>query len=203
MIACAQRSVENDGRLLHDAFGDLVDEVMFFGALNSLAMLTWKLAMPGTPDIYRGCELWDFSLVDPDNRRPVDFDRRRRMLDELDRPDLDAAALLDDWRSGAIKMHVTVSGLRARREHPDLFLRGDYVPLEAPTGTFAFARHLDGVWAVAVAPRLATGVTMCGRWPVGTATWGDATLSLPDGRHTEIRLADLLGTLPVALVVLP
>lgn len=202
VIACAQRSVEDDGARLLEAFGDLVDDVMFFGALNSLATVTWKLAMPGTPDIYRGCELWDFSLVDPDNRRPVDFDQRRQMLDAIDQPDTNAAALLDDWRSGAIKLHVTAQGLRCRRDHPDLFLRGDYVPLDTPEGIFAFARHLDGVWAVAAAPRLATGITPYGQWPVGPAAWGDAVVSLPDESNTEIRIAELLCTLPAALVVL-
>ncbi len=199
VIDCALATIANDGKLFHDAFGPLVDEVMFFGALNSLATLTWKLGMPGTPDVYRGSELWDLTLVDPDNRRPVDFDRRRRLLAEIER--YDDAALLTDWRSGAVKMRVTAEGLRARREHPELFLRGEYVPLDAPAGVFAFARRLDDEWAVAVAPRFATRITTCGVWPTGAAVWGDAALNLPDERHTEIALADALGSLPVALVV--
>jgi (1->4)-alpha-D-glucan 1-alpha-D-glucosylmutase len=204
VIDCARRTIADDGRILHEAFGALVEEVEFFGALNSLSMLTWKLAMPGTPDIYRGCELWDLSLVDPDNRRPVDFDMRRRALDQLDGPDrVGEDELLRDWRSGAIKLHVTASGLRARRVHPELFGRGDYVPLDAPDGLLAFARHLDGSWAVAIAPRLATRITEVGRWPLGATTWGDAALVLPDAAGTEIRIADALGALPVALLVLP
>jgi (1->4)-alpha-D-glucan 1-alpha-D-glucosylmutase len=190
--------------LLHDAFGMLVDEVMFFGALNSLSMLTWKLAMPGTPDIYRGCELWDFSLVDPDNRRPVDFAARARVLDRLDGTEpVGEDELLHDWRSGAIKMHVTASGLRARRAYPELFGTGEYVPVEGPESVLAFARHLDGAWAVAIAPRRATRVTTVGRWPLGEDAWADSTLVLPNPARTEIRLADALREFPVALVVVP
>jgi (1->4)-alpha-D-glucan 1-alpha-D-glucosylmutase len=199
VIECALRTIANDGSLLFDAFGTLVDEVMFFGALNSLSMLTWKLGMPGTPDIYRGTELWDLSLVDPDNRRPVDFEERERCLDLLDLRGPDE--LLRDWRSGAVKMHVTASGLRARRRHRDLFVRGAYVPLAAPPGIFAFARQLGDAWAVAIAPRLSTRVTTSGQWPLGSHAWGDATITLPDPAHTEIRLADALQDLPVALLV--
>jgi (1->4)-alpha-D-glucan 1-alpha-D-glucosylmutase len=199
VIDCVSRTIADRGRLLRDAFGSLVDDVMFFGAVNSLAALTWKLAMPGTPDIYRGNELWDFSLVDPDNRRPVDFTARERLLPEVQ--DAGSGELLDDWRSGAVKMFVTAAGLRARRENPELFRAGEYVPLNAPPGVFAFARRHGDDWAVAIAPRLATRVTSCGRWPIGPETWGDAVLSIPDGRRTEIALADALGSLPVALLV--
>ncbi|MDQ1461258.1 MAG: (1-_4)-alpha-D-glucan 1-alpha-D-glucosylmutase, partial [Actinomycetota bacterium] len=204
VIELADRTIADGGGLLHEAFGRLVDEVMFFGALNSLAMLTWKLAMPGTPDIYRGCELWDLSLVDPDNRRPVDFAARARVLEELDGAEpVGEDELLRDWRSGAIKMHVTASGLRARRAYPELFGRGELVPVAGPKSVLAFARHLDGAWAVAIAPRLATRVTTVGRWPLGAGAWGDSTLVLPDPARTEIRLADALSEFPVALVVVP
>jgi (1->4)-alpha-D-glucan 1-alpha-D-glucosylmutase len=199
VMDCALATIADDGKLFHTAFGPLVDEVMFFGALNSLAMLTWKFGMPGTPDVYRGCELWDLTLVDPDNRRPVDFERRQTLLDEIER--IDDAALLTDWRSGAVKLRVTANGLRARRAHPDLFLRGEYIPLDAPPGLFAFARRHGDDWAVAVAPRLATRVTTCGTWPTGPETWGDEVLTLPDARRTEIPLAETLATLPVALFV--
>ncbi len=199
VIACALRSIRGDA--VRHAFGTLVDDVMFFGALGSLAVLTWKLGLPGTPDVYRGCELWDFSLVDPDNRRPVDFDLRRDVLDRI--ADDDPDGLLTDWRSGAIKMHVTARGLRARRDYPDLFLRGDYIPLDAPPGVLAYARQLDGAWAVAIAPRLVAATTPCGRWPIGREVWGDATVTLPDTDRTTIALAEALDRLPVALVVMP
>jgi (1->4)-alpha-D-glucan 1-alpha-D-glucosylmutase len=202
VIDCAHATIANDGAVLHAAFGSLVDDVMFFGALNSLAMLTWKLGMPGTPDIYRGSELWDLSLVDPDNRRPVDFEKRARMLEAIDRVDrVDERELLTDWRSGAVKLHVSTGGLHARRAYPDLFLRGEYVPLDTPAGVFAFARRLGDSWAVAIAPRLASRLTTCGHWPVGREVWGDTALTLPGGRDNEIPLAEALATLPVALIV--
>ncbi|MDQ1384426.1 MAG: (1-_4)-alpha-D-glucan 1-alpha-D-glucosylmutase, partial [Actinomycetota bacterium] len=204
VIDLADRTIADDGRLLHEPFGRLVDEVLFFGALNSLSALTWKLAMPGTPDIYRGCELWDLSLVDPDNRRPIDFAARARVLDRLDGPEpVGEDELLRDWRSGAIKMYVTASGLRARRAFPELFARGELVPVEGPENVLAFARHLGDRWAVAIAPRLPTQITKAGQWPVGTDAWGDSTLVLPDPAGTEIRVADALRDLPVALMVLP
>ena len=196
VIECARGSIASGGRLLVDAFGDLVEEVAFFGAINSLAMLTWKLAMPGTPDIYRGCELWDLSLVDPDNRRPVDFARRAQLLH--------AAPTLDGWRSGAVKLHVTAAGLRLRREHRELFAHGEYLPLETPESLFAFARRLGDEWAIAIAPRFPTRITERGRWPVGDV-WGDTTITLPDDAppawRAGLRVADVLTELPVALFV--
>ncbi len=197
VIESARRTIDGDGQLLVDAFGDLVEEVAFFGAINSIAMLTWKLAMSGTPDIYRGCELWDLSLVDPDNRRPVDFERRARMLSTVE-------PALDDWRSGAIKLHITAAGLRLRRAHPELFANGEYIPLETPETVLAFARRLGDEWAIAIAPRLPTRTTECGRWPVGDV-WGDTTIALPEGApaawRAGLRLADVLHDLPVALLV--
>ncbi|HYL51497.1 MAG TPA: malto-oligosyltrehalose synthase [Acidimicrobiia bacterium] len=198
VIECARRTIVGGGRLLAGAFGALVEEVAFFGAISSLAMLTWKLGMPGAPDIYQGCELWDLSLVDPDNRRPVDFARRAQLLQ--------AAPRLDDWRSGAVKLHVTAAGLRLRRAHRELFAHGAYIPLETPDTVLAFARRLGSEWAVAVAPRLPTRITECGRWPVGDV-WGDATIELPGDAppawRAGLRLADVLADLPAALVVAP
>jgi (1->4)-alpha-D-glucan 1-alpha-D-glucosylmutase len=197
VIDCARRTIDDD--LLRQGFGALVDEVMFFGAINSLAILTWKLAMPGAVDVYRGCELWDFSLVDPDNRRPVDFDRRRALLAR------GGAPLLDDWRSGAIKQQVAAAGLRARRAHRKLFAHGEYVEVAHPETVFAFARRLDDQWVVAIAPRLATRVTSCGDWPVGKQTWGDERVFLPADAPVEWRdgipLAEALADFPVALLL--
>ncbi len=199
VIACARRTIDDD--LLRRGFGSLVDDVMFFGAVNSLSVLSWKLAMPGAVDIYRGCELWDFSLVDPDNRRPVDFDRRRSLLRTGGVP------ALDDWRSGAIKLHVTTAGLRARRANRELFAHGEYVQLAHPVSVFAFARRLGDQWLVAIAPRLATRVTACGEWPIGKQTWGDERVFLPADAPAEWRdgipLAEALADLPVALILSP
>jgi (1->4)-alpha-D-glucan 1-alpha-D-glucosylmutase len=164
------------------------------GAVNSLAQLTLKLAAPGVPDFYQGSELWDFSLVDPDNRRPVDFALRRRLLDALEplagsveagRPVApDVASLLAAWPDGRIKMLLTTCGLRFRRRHAEFMARAAYVPL-AVAGpkadqVVAFARSDATGVLVAVAPRLVASETLGGRWPVGAATWGDTAVHLPD-----------------------
>ena len=181
--SCARRTITDGGRLLVDAFGDLVDDVAFFGAINSLAMVTWKLGMPGTPDVYRGCELWDLSLVDPDNRRPVDFAERRRALVEGTHP----------------KLRVTRAALAARPE-------GDYERLEA---TGAGARH---ILAFTRGGRVATIVTRFPLTARVRGGLGDTELTLPDGVWTNVLSGDTvragprpveyaLGDLPVAILV--
>src|SRR5580765_3521502 len=138
--------------------------VNFFGVINSLAQRVLMLTSPGNPDIYQGTELWDFSLVDPDNRRPVDYALREQLLIELDRkaeagnlPAL-CAELLEQYQDGRVKMWTTMQALRLRRDRRELFHPGDYQPMHA-TGAkhqhlVAFAReHQDQIAIVAV-PRL-------------------------------------------------
>ena len=167
--------------------------------VNSLGAKLVQLTMPGVPDVYQGCELAGLSLVDPDNRRPVDYDRRRRLLAALEaRPDqvvgLDAEKLL-----------VTSRALRLRREHPDWFA-GGYTPLacEGPAAEHAVA-FLRGGHAVTVATRLPAGLRRRGGWadtalPLPGLHWRDV---LTGARHAGLRplLADLTWRLPVALLV--
>jgi (1->4)-alpha-D-glucan 1-alpha-D-glucosylmutase len=138
--------------------------VNFFGAINSLAQRVLMLTSPGNPDIYQGTELWDFSLVDPDNRRPVDYALRERLLAELDRKaeagDLPAlcAELLNNYQDGRIKMWTTMQALRLRRDRRDLFHPGLYRPLPA-TGAkqhhlVTFAREHNNQVAIVAVPRL-------------------------------------------------
>ncbi len=142
------------------AFLPVVEEIARLGAINALAQVVLKLTAPGVPDIYQGNEIWDFSLVDPDNRRPVDYQLRRAMLDAL--PEATPEEMLRAWPDGRIKLFVTQRLLRLRRDHPDLFLHGSYVPL-AVTGTHAdscvaFAREHAGTWlVVAGASRFVAG----------------------------------------------
>jgi (1->4)-alpha-D-glucan 1-alpha-D-glucosylmutase len=140
--------------------------VALLGAVNSLAQTALKIGAPGVPDFYQGTELWDFNLVDPDNRRPVDFAIRRDYLAELQpllAVESDArvpriVALLDEWRDGRIKLVLTLAGLQLRRELPDLFLSGDYVPLSAEitvnADVVAFARTRGEDAVIVVVPRL-------------------------------------------------
>ena len=136
------------------------------GLLNALSQVVLKTASPGVPDFYQGTELWDLNLVDPDNRRPIDFDRRRQALAEVRAiTALPCAArrqaiagLLDRSFDGTIKMFVTATALQLRRDAEDLLLDGDYVPLETevsvPGDVVAFARTTGDRALVVVAPRL-------------------------------------------------
>jgi (1->4)-alpha-D-glucan 1-alpha-D-glucosylmutase len=170
-------------------FLTLYQDVAFYGALNSLAQLLLKVTMPGVPDFYQGSELWDLRLVDPDNRGPVDFEKRVRLLAGLkkeeeghDRSNL-IQDLLNHWQNGRIKLFVTSAALNYRRDHKALFLEGAYQPLKA-TGpkadnVFAFARHINGTWALAVVPRLGTQLAPAGHPPIGEGVWGGSSLILP------------------------
>lgn len=132
------------------------------GFMNSLSQVLLKACSPGVPDFYQGTELWDFSLVDPDNRRPVDFERRQELLAELEsRAEDDLPSLVDElisqWPDERIKLFIVWRILTARRQHADLFLNGRYVPLtadgERADSVCAFARERNGQWLLVVAPR--------------------------------------------------
>jgi (1->4)-alpha-D-glucan 1-alpha-D-glucosylmutase len=161
------------------------------GLVNSLAQTLVRLTAPGVPDTYQGCELWDFSLVDPDNRRPVDYGRRAALLRELrerreaagaDRTGL-AAELVAAMPDGRAKLYLTQEALRLRRYFPGLFTRGEYRPIVA-TGlraahVFAFERRLGGSRAVVAVPRLVSRLASGeGTVPLGPAAWIDAVLPL-------------------------
>jgi (1->4)-alpha-D-glucan 1-alpha-D-glucosylmutase len=133
------------------------------GQINSLGGILLKIASPGVPDTYQGCETWDLSLVDPDNRRPVDFAQRRRALEEITREaEVDRAALsrrlVASLHDGRIKLYVIAESLRLRKRLPELFRRGGYRPLDVVGGradhAVAMARQLEGRWVLAVVPRL-------------------------------------------------
>jgi (1->4)-alpha-D-glucan 1-alpha-D-glucosylmutase len=175
------------------------------GWVNSLAQTLLKLTSPGVPDIYQGCELWDHSLVDPDNRRPVDFSVRASLL-----PEAEKASPAEVWQpgkagSGLPKLMLTHRALHLRRRRQECFCAGAaYEPLPAtgPKAAHAVA-YVRGGDIVAVAPRLVLGLA---------GDWAGTTLTLPDGRFEdaldggkrtfegEVSLADLLGPFPVALL---
>ncbi|MCC6611095.1 MAG: malto-oligosyltrehalose synthase [Burkholderiales bacterium] len=184
----------SDGNLFLEDLVAQVRAIGWFGLLNSLSMTLIKLASPGVPDIYQGNETLDFSLVDPDNRRPVDYARRRGMLEELkelarnaqSRPHglaHVARAMANAPENGRAKLWTTWRTLELRREQPQLFERGDYVALAA-TGARArhvvgFARRFNGGAVIAVAGRLWASLGVdAGTPPLGDAVWGDTYLSL-------------------------
>jgi (1->4)-alpha-D-glucan 1-alpha-D-glucosylmutase len=193
-----------------DSLQTLGRRMALLGALNSLSQLTLKATMPGVPDFYQGTEFWDLSLVDPDNRRPVDFAARSAALAQADRPDWDR--LVEAWPNGHLKLAWTRHLLELRTELADAFTHGDYQPLPVSgphrDHVIAFARrHGDQAAIVAVARALAP-MSEGGRvWPRGAGF--DASLDLrgykiegvaePTG-GTGLRLAALFRHLPVAVL---
>jgi (1->4)-alpha-D-glucan 1-alpha-D-glucosylmutase len=158
------------------------------GALNSLSQSLLKLTVPGVPDVYQGNEIWDFSLVDPDNRRPVDFGLRKRLLADLKQLDTsDVRTLLDDgrWQDGRPKLYVIWKALQLRRENPALFGDDGYVALqtsgEMVEHLVAFARRRGGEVAITVVPRLcAEMIDTKGPLLPAPEAWGDTSVLVPD-----------------------
>jgi (1->4)-alpha-D-glucan 1-alpha-D-glucosylmutase len=179
------------------AFAPFQQRVARCGMVNSLAQVVLKIASPGVPDFYQGSELWDLDLVDPDNRRPVDFGDRGRKLADVDRvlcepaPERRAslARLLESWTDGTIKLLVTAAGLRLRTAEPRLFLDGDYFPLETettvPARAIAFARTLaasdgaPGRVAIVVAPHLSAHLVDPQHPVPAGAAWKTSRVHLP------------------------
>ncbi len=170
--------------------------VAFFGRFNSLSQVLLKLTSPGVPDLYQGCELWDYSLVDPDNRRPIDYRRRREVLAELEEriaqagndPERGLAGLANELLAGAqdgrIKAYVLYQGLNFRRAHKALFGRGDYLALEAAgphrDHVCAFARCSGDDVVLVVVPRLVVRLTGgVEQPPLGLDVWAKTALLLP------------------------
>ena len=182
-------SILEDTRFLAD-FLLFEKQVAYYGALNSLSQVLLKITSPGVPDFYQGTELWDFSLVDPDNRRLPDFERRVHLLDDLIEKEKTQGQLrlvrelLESWEDGRVKLYTTCKALNARRAHRGLFSYGDYIPLQAvgrrQGHLCAFARCHEEVWVLVVIPRLLTRLIQPGGLPVGHAAWGEDYLLLPE-----------------------
>jgi (1->4)-alpha-D-glucan 1-alpha-D-glucosylmutase len=184
-----------DDKRVATIVGGIVERLAAPGRSNSLSAKLIQLTMPGVPDVYQGSELWETSLVDPDNRRPVDFDERRSLLARLDEgwmPPVDESA--------AAKLLVTSRALRLRRGHPELF--SDYTPLAAEGESAEHLLAFDRGGAITVATRLPVGLAARGGW-------GDTVLTLPGECVDEltgtthghtVRVADVLATYPVALL---
>lgn len=167
---------------LRQALASTVSELAAAGALNSLTQTTLRLMCPGIPDLYQGNEYWDFSLVDPDNRRPVDYPLRQSSLAE----EKTTECLLESWQDGYIKQYLLSRLLLLRRQKAELFCEGSYLPLEVK-GTqaervLAFARLRGDDGVIVVAPRLASGLLGDGSKPlVPGEDWQDTEVLLPEG----------------------
>jgi (1->4)-alpha-D-glucan 1-alpha-D-glucosylmutase len=202
------QAILSDDAFLAD-FRAFVGPLVEPGRVNSLAQTLWKLTTPGVPDLYQGTELWDLSLVDPDNRRPVDFQARQRLLAELN--DLSPEAILRRWDEGLPKLYLIRQALRLRRRRPQWFgpgPAGAYTPIAAVgpkrehVVAFARGRKDQGFGCIAIATRLS--LRLGGRWE-GMA------LVLPKGRWRneltgatiaggKVAVAELLDRFPVALL---
>jgi (1->4)-alpha-D-glucan 1-alpha-D-glucosylmutase len=204
--------------LLHDAefcaeLTRFQKRIAFSGFLNALAQVVLKATSPGVPDFYQGTELWDLSLVDPDNRRPVDYDRRasqlRKMKAASEKGSLDIGTLLRRWPDGRVKLYVTWKTLALRNRLSALFAEGDYTPIDAGQNVVAFTRtHGDDAIAVAV-PRLTASLTKPGVVPIGDV-WPDVSVPLAGswtnvftGERVEgeaVSLRHLFASFPVAIL---
>jgi (1->4)-alpha-D-glucan 1-alpha-D-glucosylmutase len=190
-----------------DSLESFARRVSLLGALNSLSQITLKAMMPGVPDFYQGTEFWDLSLVDPDNRRPVDFAERADVLKQIERPDWQTLA--GDWPNGHVKLAWTRHLLRLRNELPEIFTAGDYEPLEVSgphrDHVIAFARRRGRYAVIVAAARWHAPFSEKGRvWPRAEVFDGELHL---DGYSIEgadkpdasrIPLAHLFKHLPVA-----
>lgn len=163
------------------SFEPLQARIAHLGIANSLAQLLIKITAPGIPDFYQGTEFWDLNLVDPDNRRRVDYTVRRERLAGLD--GVSAEELLAHRVDGRVKMFVTRRGLHARAERRGVFERGDYVPLDISgarrDNLFAFARVVPGDAAITCVPRLVASMAPDGAPTLGRGIWADTRIELP------------------------
>jgi (1->4)-alpha-D-glucan 1-alpha-D-glucosylmutase len=187
-----------DDAVLHELVTSAADRLTSYGWSNSLAAKLLQLAGPGVPDVYQGSELWETSLADPDNRRPVDFALLRRLLAELDA----GAALPRVDESGAAKLLVTSRALRLRRDRPELFTR--YTPMTVVGEAAGHAIAFDRGGVVAVATRLPLGLERRGGWgQTALLRHAGPTVDVLTGRRyagTELALGDVLSVYPVALL---
>lgn len=205
-------------------FKPFQQQIAEYGMLNSLSQVLLRNTAPGVPDLYQGDEFWNLSFVDPDNRRPVDYEQRIKALeaikDQLVRDPLALiAALFTTRENGTIKLFLTYQLLQARKTFAALFQDGDYQPLEM-TGALqdhiiAFARTVEGQTAIAIAPRFFTRLVAPGERPLGSI-WQDTHITLPAGVSSTwtnvitaeslpsqgaIAVSEALQHFPVALLV--
>jgi (1->4)-alpha-D-glucan 1-alpha-D-glucosylmutase len=220
------QSILDRRRPFLEPFKSFQARVAELGIYNSLAQLLIKITAPGVPDFYQGTELWDLTLVDPDNRRPVDYQRCRSLRSELDRcpnPAELTQALLERRSDGRVKLMAMVRALEVRSSFADLFRRGDYLPLRVAGSKedhlFAFARVLEGRAIITCVPRLiATLLSGIERPPVGRDIWSDTAVNLdalPGARtfrdaftgavvsadNHRLEAASIFDQFPVALLV--
>lgn len=195
-----------------------------YGLINTLAQTVLKLTCPGIPDIYQGTEDWDLNLVDPDNRRPVDYPHHMHLLeqiDELNRKNKSDClhGLFLQQNSGIMKLYIIQKTLHLREKYPMLFAEGEYIPLQTKgphqDHIVAFIRRREQQYVLVVVPRLVSGLVSNGRMPVGKIIWEDTGIVLPSSWRAEgadiftdrqnaprdvLLVADILQDFPVSII---
>jgi (1->4)-alpha-D-glucan 1-alpha-D-glucosylmutase len=181
-----------DNQFLND-FLAFQKKISHYGMFNSLSQTLLKITAPGVPDFYQGTEIWNFSLVDPDNRRPVDYKVRMEMLEELKRRESEislaelARDLIANKGNGLIKLYLTYKALNYRKENRELFERGEYLPLgvlrEKANSICSFARRLGEKRVIVAVPRFFTRLISPDGLPLGPNVWGDSFIVVP---HAEV-----------------
>ncbi|RFZ85052.1 malto-oligosyltrehalose synthase [Mucilaginibacter terrenus] len=209
----------NKARPFWQSFSAFHQKVSELGISNTLAQATLKLTCPGVPDVYQGCEHWDLSFVDPDNRRPVDYALRRNLLSEVE-DEVNVTDLWKDRYNGQIKVWLVSKLLKLRAANTSVFSKGEYVPLDVKGShhkkVLAFARAYHGTWLVVIVP--AETATVAG-WHIALegADWGDTRVVLPANApaicsnaltsqaiklSNGIMLQDVLNDIPLAVLKL-
>lgn len=210
---------DRQGHPFLDHLRQFQQKISFYGVFNSLSQVVLKLTGVGVPDIYQGSELWNFSLVDPDNRRPVDFIHHHNLLKQVQQ-ESDRTDYLLHPGDGKVKMLVTWKCLQARQKYGELFQRGNYVPIY-PIGSLqhhiiSYYRQLEDQIAIVVVPRFLTTVVKEGELPIGEKVWHENRIPLPPnttncwvdlisghevmGEET-LWLRDIFQSFPVAVLV--
>jgi (1->4)-alpha-D-glucan 1-alpha-D-glucosylmutase len=185
MHSFLENLLNSDNEFLND-FIPFQKKVTFYGVYNSLAQTLVKIVSPGIPDFYQGTELWDLFLVDPDNRRPVDYEIRRNYINEIAETKSIKISYLQDLllnpANGKVKMFITYKALHVRNENLQVFNNGNFIPLEVKgkfkNNIIAFARKFEENFVITVAPRFLTNIVKENELPVGNNYWGDTYINL-------------------------
>ncbi|MFM6205939.1 MAG: malto-oligosyltrehalose synthase, partial [Planktothrix sp.] len=199
-------------------------KVAFYGMFNSLSQTLIKITSPGLPDFYQGTELWDLSLVDPDNRRPVDYEKRIKFLQDIKQcSQEDILSLIEELKTtpedGRMKLFLIYQGLSVRKQYLEVYQQGSYIPLEI-TGDYAqhilaFGRAYGQQIIITVVPRFLTNLVEPKQFPLGEKIWKDTAIKIPEdwtkdwkntmthqliSGHHSLKVGDILTVFPVALL---
>jgi (1->4)-alpha-D-glucan 1-alpha-D-glucosylmutase len=220
------RNILSPSHAFVKAFRPFQKKVAHYGVFNSLSQTLIKLTSPGVPDIYQGCELWDLSFVDPDNRRPVDYQVRKQNLEQIrvqskENREAFLQTLLAYKEDGRIKQFTVYTTLQVRNQYISLFNEGSYIPLQVrgkyKEHIIAFAREKDGKAIIVAAPRFLTKVVDETQLPIGESVWKDTAIELPKSLNTgnwqqvfseksvvsegKLFARDIFGEFPLGLLI--